>query len=763
MDIFSRYAPFIRDFIYENGWDELRAVQIEAAEAIFDGDGDLLICSSTASGKTEAAFFPILTELCEKPSASFGVLYIAPLKALINDQYSRMEMLLRMSDLPLFHWHGDVAQSHKAKALREPRGILQITPESLESMLMNRPNDIPRLFSDLRYVVIDELHSVMSSDRGRQISCQLARVDRLLGFHPRRVGLSATVGDKAAAAAFLSAGSGHSVTVTSSDEDRPTWRLGMAHFFIGNDRAEQSVQNPAVVEVKTANADTPGASARAEMTAGEGKAAFDAGFEYLYAASAGKSCLLFSNSREETEYVTATLRQIAERRGEEDRFLIHHGNLSAALREETEHKLKEGSLEGRHYTACATVTLELGIDIGQLERILHYGAPTSVSGFLQRLGRSGRRSEPPEMLMVFREEIPLPSAPLPELLPFDMLRGIAVVRLYSEERFIEPASGKNLPLSLLFQETLSMLHSDGERTPAALAERVLSMPPFANVPREIYRDLLRSMIEQDHLQVTEEGGLIVGLAGEKLTNSFKFYASFKDSEDFTVRCGSDEIGTITSTPPIGDRFALAGRVWEVEELDIPRRLVFVHGVKGKMEIAWPGDAGEVHTRILERMRQVLIEDTEYPFLLPNAAERLAAARRLARATGVTKKYLIRIGGDSYALFPWLGTRAFRTLRRMLQKYAGRFGIADIEYAGCYYMTFRLTGRGMDENTLLPALLAAVTEAGEPVDPRTLLGESEAPAFDKYDPLIPPPLLREAFAADRLDTVTAVARLREMAK
>lgn len=302
-DVFSRYAPFIRDFIYENGWESLRDVQKEAADVLFHSEDDLLVCSSTASGKTEAAFFPILTLLCEKPSSSFGVLYIAPLKSLINDQFGRMEQLLRMSDLPLFHWHGDVAQSHKTKALKDPKGILQITPESLESMLMNRPSDIPRLFSDLRFIVIDELHCVMGSDRGRQISCQLARLGRLLGFHPRRVGLSATIGDKQAAADFLSAGSGHTVAITSAGEERPTWRLGMAHFFIQNDHAEQSVMNPDVTQVLP-EGDAAGMTEKAEMVAENGgHAVFDAGYEYIYKCTAGKSCLLFSNSRDRKSVV----------------------------------------------------------------------------------------------------------------------------------------------------------------------------------------------------------------------------------------------------------------------------------------------------------------------------------------------------------------------------------------------------------------------------------------------------------------------------
>ncbi|MGN1128415.1 MAG: DEAD/DEAH box helicase, partial [Candidatus Flemingiibacterium sp.] len=157
-EIFYRFAPFIRDFIYNNGWQELRAVQLAAARVIFETDHNLLVTSSTASGKTEAAFFPIISLMSEDMPKSVGALYIAPLKSLINDQFERLDALLDLSGIPVFHWHGDVAQSHKAKLLREPQGILQITPESLESLLMNRSNDLVRLFCDLRFIVIDEIH-----------------------------------------------------------------------------------------------------------------------------------------------------------------------------------------------------------------------------------------------------------------------------------------------------------------------------------------------------------------------------------------------------------------------------------------------------------------------------------------------------------------------------------------------------------------------------------------------------------------------------
>lgn len=735
-EIFERFPDFIREYIYAHNWETLREVQVAAAEVIFDTDANLLLTSSTASGKTEAAFFPVMAKLCEDPPVSVGVLYIAPLKSLINDQFYRMEELLTESGIPVTHWHGDVAQSHKKKLLANPRGILQVTPESLESMLINRSNDIVRLFGDLRYIIIDEIHTLTGSDRGNQILCQMARIGRLIGRHPRRIGLSATVGDLQKAADWLGAGSGRETVAPRFEGGKIRWRLGMEHFYIQNAKTEQSVEPKEAV-------DGPAPSI-----------AYDAGYSYMYDCVRDRKSLVFSNSREETEYLCATFRQIARNRGDSDVFLIHHGNLSASIREEAELKMKD---EDCVAVTCATVTMELGIDIGRLERILQNQSPNSVTSFLQRLGRSGRRGQPPEMMMVFREEDPLPNTPLPQLIPWELLRAIAIVQLYIEERFIEPPSVRKLPYSLLFHQTLSVLAASGELTAKRLAERVLALPPFAAVPREDYKVLILSMLNNDFLEMTEEKTLIVGLAGERLLRSFKFYAVFKDSEDYTVRCGSDEIGTITTPPPVGDRFALAGRVWEVEELDIQHRLIYVKSVEGKMEVSWPGDLGEIHTRILQRMRQVLAEDTVYPYLKPNAQKRLEVARHVARNTGMLRHSLVHLGGYSWCLFPWLGTRGFRAMRKTLAKHAAAFGITGIEYEGSCFITFKMS-RGNGE-ALISAMADTVRAYG--IDAEALVSGGEIPVFEKYDDYVPSDLLRHAYAVDKLNTAEVEARLLEI--
>ena len=688
--IFERFPDFIREYIYSHSWESLRAVQVAAAKTIFDTDNNLLLTSSTASGKTEAAFFPILSLLHEDPPSSVGVLYIAPLKSLINDQFERMEELLDMTGVKVTHWHGDVAMSHKKKLLEKPEGILQITPESLEAMLINRSNDIPRLFGDLRFIVIDEIHTLTGTDRGNQIICLLSRIAHLIGFHPRRIALSATIGDPSLAAEWLTADTGRDIDIPTFSQEKIKWRLGLEHFYIQNPEAEKQKQETVkavqhtTVKSTVSVEPTENIPQKNEQTdnyeqiGGAKPYAIDPGYEYAYDCVRDKKSLVFSNSREETEYICATLRQIARLRGDEDsHILIHHGNLSASLREEAEMKMRD---DEEFAVTCATVTMELGIDIGQLERVVQIEAPNTVSNFLQRLGRSGRRSQTPEMMMVFREEEALPNTPLPQLIPWELLRGIAIIQLYIEERFIEPPSRKKMPFSLLFHQTLSMLASCGELTAARLAQRVLSLPPFRFVSKEDYKTLIVSMLNNDFLEMTEEKGLIIGLMGERLLKSFKFYAVFKDSEDFTVRCGSDEIGTITTPPPVGDRFALAGRVWEVEELDITRKLIYVKKVDGKMEISWPGDFGEIHTKILRRMKQILEEDTIYPYLKENAVKRLIQARKTARNTGMLNHSLVHLGGYSWCLFPWLGTRSFRTLRKYIKKNASANGISVLNHS-----------------------------------------------------------------------------------
>ncbi|MBQ3076131.1 MAG: ATP-dependent helicase, partial [Clostridia bacterium] len=361
---------------------------------------------------------------------------------------------------------------------------------------------------------------------------------------------------------------------------------------------------------------------------------------------------------------------------------------------------------------------------------------------------------------VFREEEALPNAPLHQIIPWELLQGIAIVELYRKERWIEPASFKPFPASLLFHQSLSLLAANGSMTPARLAKEVLSLSPFHAVSKEMYRSFLLHMVRQNYMEQTEEKELVVGFKGEKMLSSFKFFAVFKDSEDFTVRCGSVEIGTISSTPPVGERFALAGRVWEVEEVDVTRRLVYAKKVEGKMKISWPGDSGFIHTRILEKMREILESKEDYPYLLPGAKSRLEKARRLAENTGFCKKSFINIGGNSFVFFPWLGTRAFQGMKRLLQRHLAKTcHLYDIQSGGCYYITFK-TDQADGKDII--SELHTMNEKGEPTL-LSLVGKTEYPIFDKYDACLPQDMLLNAYAENRLDLMEVRHRITTLTK
>ena len=729
MNVFERYAPFIQDYIYHSGWQSLRSVQNAAGDAIFNTDENVLLTASTASGKTEAAFFPILTLLEENPSKTVGVLYIAPLKALINDQFSRLNELCEEAGIAVSRWHGDVAQSKKRKLLNKPSGILQITPESLESLMINKHMEIPSLFGDLRFIVIDEIHSLLRGDRGMQTFCLIERLCRLASCNPRRVGLSATIGNPEAAGRFLAAGSGRGTVIPAVDSGREIWRLSMEHFYNTAPQADEGKQ----LTVSTPRLEPPTDTAP--------KAA-DPGIGYIFEHTKGKKCLIFTNSREECESVCQNLRQYCEVNREPDRFLIHHGNLSASYRESAEEEMKD---DDSFLSVCATATLELGIDIGRLERAFQIDAPFTVSGFLQRMGRTGRRGNPSEMWFVMREDHQEARAMLPDSIPWYLLQGIALVQLYIEERFVEPPRMDRLPYSLLYHQTMSTLASCGEMTPAELASRVLPLSCFHRISREDYRLLLSHLLEIDHINRTENGGLILGITGERIVNNYKFYAVFRENVEYTVHSGSEQLGTIVKPPPVGDKIAIAGRVWAVDEVDHKRREVYCTLVKGNIPAYFGDVAGDIHTRILERMHTVLEENKNYPYLMPHAVCRLQEARETYLKSSMASSPLVHLGGKMWALFPWLGSYAFLALERFLKIRCGtRLGLKGLNSSRPYYMQFTMQ---VSEEEFY-AILAE--EAEKQFDPLELVYPKEVPVFEKYDEYVPEELVRKGFACGVLD-------------
>ncbi|MCL2365406.1 MAG: DEAD/DEAH box helicase [Defluviitaleaceae bacterium] len=731
MDIFDRYAPYIQEFIYQNRWDELRAVQVEAAQAIFQSDDHVLICAKTASGKTEAAFFPVLSVLDGAEDVGFGAIYIAPLKTLINDQFKRIDLLLRESNTPVFHWHGDVSASHKKAAVKNPKGILQITPESLEGMMMNRSNQLAHLFGALQFVIIDEIHFMAGTDRGNQVRCILERLAHVIGRHPRRIGLSATIGAPDASARWMGEGTDKQTQVVFVRDEKYKFKLACEHFFT-SDAKSHTVEENQMYE-----------------NWGDKYSYFlfsDEANKYIYQfARSKRKTLIFLNTREETEYLTSVLRGIAEERNESDIFYIHHGNIAKPLREATEADMKDPD---KQTVVCATVTMELGIDIGFLERVIHLGAPNSVSSFVQRLGRSGRRTHLPEMLLIINEDIVKPDALLPHTIPWDLIKSIAVAQLYIDERWIEPPALKTMPFSLLFHQTLCVLATAYEMKPDDFFPRVHHLSSFRAIPEEDYRILLRHMLKTKMLQLTDERTVIVGLEGEKLINSYKFLATFKAFDEYKVMHDGAFIGTLTSETPIGDVFTLAGIAWEVVEVVAAQRIILVRKAGGYSAFPWPGSYREIHTQIIRQIRKILLDNADYPYLQPQAKARLQQAREAAQASGMLTQPVIHLGGKAWCLFPWLGSKPSWTLRRFIKKFCvKKFALSDIEYGDWYYIRLNI---GKGDGHQLWAHIQAFFDSNPDKD--TLVGEKENPAYERYDPYIPQELIRRGYIADRMEPV-----------
>ena len=739
VDRYYKLAPFIREYIYRHKWEELREVQSRAIDAILDGPNHVLICSATASGKTEAALLPIITSLDFDPPSTIGALYIGPLKALINDQFLRINGLLEDSDIPVQSWHGDVAQSKKQRFLKRARGILQITPESLEAMLMNRNHELRKLFGDLRYVIIDEVHAFIDSDRGRQVMCQLGRLSRVQPVPTRRIGLSATLGEPDTAATWLRGKSGLDATTIAVSEGTNI-ELALEYFLLPDDTEGGDTADTAPGGYGDDPLDTVTTSALEE----------DQYFRHLHKMTqrAGKT-LIFANSRAATEKIAFKLRHISELERLPSFYHVHHGNISAPLREAAEEAMKE---EDKPACVAATVTLELGIDLGQLDQVLQVNSTHSVSSFVQRLGRSGRRENKPSRMLFYCTEKQSGVRHFGEEIPWNLLQTIAIVQLYLEERWIEPPTIPRLPMSLLYHQTMSIIYSHTELSPPKLAERVLTLSPFENVTQDQFRQLLRYLLEIEHLQQAETGGLFIGIGAEKIVNNYRFYAVFQDEVEYRVREKLREIGTIQAAPEVDSTILLAGYIWRVLRVDVERRVIEVERAKGEKHQDWGGSGIEIHTRILQKMREILLSDRDFIYVHDRARKRLAIARQAARRSDLAASSILPLAGKRFLLFPWCGTRSFNTLEHMLNRREFKVGYSYEPY----HLEVQTTCYTVDD---LRQQLLQLCENPPTADELSTQVSDYTLKVNKYDRYVPEPLLREAYSVDYLDIPGAIEGIR----
>lgn len=624
-DFLERMPPFLRERIHEEGWREWRGVQEDSFRVLFDSDDHLLISAGTSSGKTEAAMIPVVSSLALHPTRGVGAIYVGPTKALIDDQFARLARMLRDSPVEVTGWHGEVSQSQKERMRREPRGILQITPESLQGIVCD-PELVRRMFPDLRFVVIDEVHSFMASDRGLQLLCELATVERIAGCSPRRVGLSATLSDIGSAEGWLRAGTPREVRTVASVSDT-SGRIGIKYARIpaeGDDRKRTVL----------------------------------AYYRELYRLTDPYSCIVFCNSRAVAERTARSLEKVSKAEGSQNTVRIHHGSISASIRRDAEADLKGGLRP----TVVATSTLELGMDVGGLDRVVQIGAPYTCSSMLQRMGRTGRRGGRREMV-VFCNDDDSKWSPSPKGMSLDLVRAIAVADLAVGRGWTEPIHTSPQPFGLLYHQTLAYLKgADHDVRWPELRDTVLAMWPFRNISREEYRELAMHMVSLGHIQRLDDGTLIIGLRAEPIANGRDFSAMFETSSSETeIRTRDTVIGTVQGSPKEGRLVCLAGKVWLVVRTGEGWAEV-TESKQDAAESKWESVPPEIDGRVVSRMREVLSGDGDFPYLDTAARNELAMSRRTFASSQLDGAVETPTG---FVLFPWMGTRDFETLRRAL--------------------------------------------------------------------------------------------------
>ena len=721
---FDRLAPAVQRWVWRRGWTELRDIQEDAVGPILDRRADVVIASATASGKTHAAYLPGCSDIAEHPNGGLRFLYLSPLKALINDQHQRLEDLCEAIDTAVTPWHGDVAASRKQRALKEPSGILLITPESLESLFVNRGSHLPLLFAGLRYVVVDELHAFIGAERGRQLQSLLHRVELATRVRLPRIGLSATLGDMALACDFLRPRFGPKVIRIVSTSVRREVRLQMRGYRITPPRVSASGSTG---EASTIDSFEP---------PGDDVAVADD----LYRVLRGGTHIVFANRRSTVEHVSDMLRQRAERDQLVNEFWPHHGNLSKEIREDAENALR-GT---KPATVIATTTLELGIDVGAVDSIAQIGAPQSVTSMRQRLGRSGRREDDPSILRIYiQEEEITDKTPPQDQLRSALVQSIAMVQLLLQ-KWTEPPPRRALHLSTLVHQVLSLVAQHGAVT-AYDAWRVLcESGPFQNVDQNLFGALLRDMASHQLVTQTHDALLVLDLDGERLVNHYTFYAVFMTPEEFRLVAAGKTLGTLPIDYPIGPGSFLvyAGRRWQVMDVDTKRKLVELMPAVGGKPPKFGGVGAPIHTRVREEMLAVYISDHMPAFLDRTSVDLLAEGRNAFRRFNLERRVLLRWGSDTL-IFPWTGDRVMDTLERQLVSRGLQVGYEGIALLVAGTVPTVVLGH-LDE----------ICHRSDP-DPIALARTVKNKVEQKYHPFLGESLLCIDYAASRLDVRAAV--------
>lgn len=608
---YSLLSEPIRKYIRDKGWEQLRPIQAVGIAKIIESDDNFILASRTASGKTEAAFLPILSKVNFNDSG-VQVLYISPLIALINDQFNRVEELCKYLDVTVTKWHGEANKASKERIIKNPQGIVLITPESLEAMFINKPYNVKLLFSKLKYVVIDEIHSFIGTDRGVQLKSILSRIQYFTSNNFSIVGLSATIGSYDEAKKF------------TGKENRTKVLL---------DRKGKEIQ-VLFRYFKKESQDLP-----LEL------------LKDLYIETKDNKVLIFPNSRGIAEEISVKLRKLSDLMKGHSNYFSHHSSVDKEVREYVEDFAKNNKRQ--NFCISCTSTLELGIDIGTVDEVIQVDATNNISSLIQRVGRSGRRDGEISKLFLYATN------------QWSLLQSIACWLLYIEG-FIEPPQPTTKSYDILIHQTLSITKGYSGIRINDLKNQIKENFAFDQIETSEIEELISHLIKIDFLEKIGNE-VVIGIEGEKIVNSREFYSVFKSEENFKVVHASNTIGEIPFSPQIVEdqNILLSAKIWKIKFVDHKAKKIEVVPAKDGKKPIFYGGGTVVHQMIREKMIQVLFDKAEYDFLDGPSIDELQIMMgdfscfyikdyRIERPLLVSEKHL--------QLFTFTGTKVNRTLK-----------------------------------------------------------------------------------------------------
>lgn len=642
MSLFAQLAPRLQQAIVARlGWSSLRPVQEEAGEALLAGK-NAVVLAPTAGGKTEAAMFPVLSGMVQDEPVGVGAIYIAPIKALLNNQADRLGLYTEMVGLRRFVWHGDVTSHQRKTFLRDPAELLMTTPESLEVMLISRSVDASQLFGDLRAVVIDEIHAIAGTDRGAHLMSVLERIARLSKHDVQRVGLSATVGNPQVISTWLQGSSARGAVVVDPPKKPGRKRLLVVH-----------------------RPDLPSLARDAAKVA------------------KGSKSLFFCQSRSTTEAVAEFMRRAR------TTVFVHHSAVSKEERLLAEESFHEGS------DACivCTSTLELGIDVGDLDRVLQAEAPDTVSSFMQRMGRTGRRAGQAANTTFFCETTE------------GVLQALALIEL-AKSGWVEDVEMNDRCWPVLVHQLLALALADDRTTVESAWGHLGTLPDFRGIDREEYDRLVGWMVRDGSLSLSS-GRLSLGPKAERKfgrRNFMELFAVFSSPQSYTVQTtGGKPLGSLNQA--FVDRlvdevstFLLGGRAWAVLRIQHDDRRILVEPAPRGRQPTWGGYIPQfLGLNLCQKMLEVATSDDPHPVCDPEAAEVLRAYRAEMQEVVAPRVGGMEIDGDEIRWWTFAGGRINATLRHALLAVGGDWKVVADNFL------VKVRGEGLTQRAFFDAV------------------------------------------------------------